>query len=135
MDIPEIKTHVFYGKRYKLVFGGIKENTSEEELKSVSERCEIPDINDIQALTDNRGTKNARMLIDLSSVADDRDLLRVLLDEGLHACDERIDNSVVDLYAKDLSSFLWRFGYRRIISVPSNMPLGDSHSSCTAEEE
>ncbi len=67
----------------------------------------------ILAATDDRSSEKKAIIIS-SDIENDKTLLRVLLDEGLHACDERLDNDVVDAYATDLSNFLYRCGYRRI---------------------
>ena len=113
MKIPKIKRHKFFGKPYKIKFGSIKENTPEAELKAIAERCGIADPDDILALTDSRQARHRTILIS-HEINDDKTLLRVLLDESLHACDERIDNDIVDIYATDIADFLWRCGYRRI---------------------
>lgn len=110
-NIPKIKTHTFYKKKYKVKFGPIKQHATAACLKETAERCGIAP-EDIIALTDDRGTKGQTILIS-DEIDSDKELLRVLLDEGLHACDERIDNGIVDIYARDLANFLWRCGYRR----------------------
>lgn len=112
MNVPDIKNHTFCGMRYKIVFGDIKENTTPEQLEETVRLCGLDSADDILALTDNRGTKNQTILVS-DKINDSEELLRVLLDEGLHACDDRLDNSVVAQYATDLSRFLWRCGYRR----------------------
>lgn len=112
MKIPKIKSHTFYGRKYQVVFGAIKDHTTPEELEEIAKTYGIPAPEDILALTDQRGSKDQTMLIS-DEIDDDKTFLRVLLDEGLHACDERIDNDIVDKYATDLSRFLWRCGYRR----------------------
>ena len=113
MKIPKIKSHTFFKKKYRIMFGSIKENTSQKDLEQTVRTCGLDSPDDILALTDDRGTKNQTILIS-DTIEDDQELLRVLLDEGLHACDDRLDNSIVDKYATDLSRFLWRCGYRRI---------------------
>lgn len=111
MDIPKIKRHTFYGKTYRIKFGPILDNSSPEDIERCKSRYGL-NPEDILALTDNRGNKNQTILVS-DNIEDDKVLLRVLLDEGLHACDDRIDNDVVDGYATSLSNFLWRCGYRR----------------------
>lgn len=113
MKIPKIKSHTFFKKKYKIVFGSIRGNTSEKDLEQTVRLCGLDSADDILALTDDRGTKNQTILVS-DTIEDDKVLLRVLLDEGLHACDERLDNAIVDQYATDLSRFLWRCGYRRV---------------------
>lgn len=111
MKIPKIKSHTFFGKKYKVKFGALKDNATPEELKACAQKCGLK-TNEIMAMTDNRGTKGQTILIS-DTIENDKDLLRVLLDEGLHACDDRLDNDIVDKYATDLASFLWRCGYRK----------------------
>lgn len=111
MKIPKIKSHTFYGKKYKIKFG-FKNNTNKKEMQACADACGIKP-EEILAMTDDRGTKNQTILIS-DTIEDDKTLLRVLLDEGLHACDERTDNDVVHEYATSLSNFLWRCGYRRV---------------------
>jgi len=42
----------------------------------------------------------------------ERRLLKVLVDEGIHACNFDLDNEVVDQYSDAISSFIWKVGYR-----------------------
>lgn len=112
MEIPKIKTHTFYGKKFKVKFGKIEKLVSKAELKRIKEKYEIPEDELPLALTDDRGTVGREILIS-DTIHDDKTLLRVLIDEALHACDERLDNDIVDAYATSISNFLWRCGYRR----------------------
>lgn len=112
MNIPKIKSHTFVNKRYRVKFCNIKKNVAKKELADIATTFGISSPDDILALTDNRGTKNQTIMVS-DQIEDDQTLLRVLLDEGLHACDDRLDNDIVDKYATDLSRFLWRCGYRR----------------------
>lgn len=113
MNLPQIKRHTFFGNRYLVKFGSLKQNTTEEELNSSAKKYGINSPDDILALTDDHDIKGKTILVS-DAIEDDKELMRVLLDEGLHACDNRLDNDVVDVYARDLASFLWRCGYRRI---------------------
>ncbi len=112
MVIPKIKTHTFFGKKYKIKFGKIKKLINKTDMKAMVKANNISASN-IVAGTDDRSTKGKALIVS-DNIESDKELLRVLVDEGLHACDERLDNDVVDAYATDISSFLWRCGYRRI---------------------
>jgi hypothetical protein len=46
------------------------------------------------------------------NILDDRDLMRVILDESFHATMWEIDNDVVAEFADDMAEFLYRVGYR-----------------------
>ena len=99
-------------KKFKIKFGPIKKHATKKEIKECKEKCGITNTDDILALTDDRVTKNKSILIS-TGIDDDKELLRVLLDEAIHACDDRIDNDIVDVYARDIANFLWRCGYRK----------------------
>ena len=107
----DVKSHTFYGKRYRIKFIDLSKDVDRADLEYCAKRYNIDDPNNIIAMTDTRTSKDKSILIS-SAIKSEKELLRVLLDEGLHACDDRLDNDVVDVYARDLSSFLWRCGYR-----------------------
>ena len=86
-----------------------------EILDNVRKSCNIADDEDIVGLTDdNRAEKLELIVSDKLEKENPKELLRVLLDEAFHALDSTTDNTVVDEYARDLSDFLWRCGYRRV---------------------
>ena len=43
----------------------------------------------------------------------DQRMLKVLIDEALHACVWDLDNEAVDERSTEIAEFLWRCGYRR----------------------
>lgn len=111
MNLPKVKKHTFNGEEYAVVFGDIKENTTDAELEEAQKICNIADANDILALTDDRGTENQTILIS-DKIRSSKELLRVMIDESLHACDSNLDNDTVDIYATDIANFLWKCGFR-----------------------
>jgi hypothetical protein len=113
MNIPKIKSHTFYRKKFKIKFGSVTRGISKKDLDNLKVKNNLTEDDDILALTDSRNTENKTIIIS-DAIEDDKTLLRVLLDEGIHACDDRLDNDVVHEYATSLSNFLWRCGYRRM---------------------
>jgi hypothetical protein len=111
MKLPKVTNHVFNDEEYAVVFGDIKENTSAEDLAATQKNCNIENADDILALTDDRGTENQTILIS-DKIKSSKELLRVLLDESLHACSSELDNDTVHIYATDISNFLWKCGFR-----------------------
>jgi hypothetical protein len=115
--IKRIKHHTFYGHRYKFRYVDPEAVVPKEELEEVRQRCGIKPGELVVGLTDDNRTPNPEMLVsDQLEEENPKELLRVLLDEAFHALDSTTDNDVVDEYARDLSNFLWRCGYRRITS-------------------
>lgn len=111
MKLPKVKNHTFNGEEYAVVFGDIKENTTAEELAEAQKICNIPNADDILALTDDRGTEDQTILIS-DKIKSSKELMRVIIDESLHACDSNLDNDTVDIYATDIANFLWKCGFR-----------------------
>jgi hypothetical protein len=95
-----IRSHVFRGKRYRIEFVAI-----EKGIKKLSPRalgtCSDPYTKD----------KTITIEPDIS----DRDLLKVAIDEGIHACVWDFDNTAVDQMSQSISDFLWRLGFRKTI--------------------
>jgi hypothetical protein len=106
-----IKSHTFYKKKYAIFYGKIAEILSKKDLKLTVAETGLP-ISKLGAFTSSPDCKHKAIVIDDSM--SDKDLLRVLIDESLHACDWTIDNDIVDHFASDIANFLWRCGYRRI---------------------
>lgn len=80
----------------------------------------MTDDDEIVGLTDGNQDKNKAIVIDDTIEAENpKDLLRVLLDEGIHACNFTIANDEVAKMADSLSSFLHRCGYRRVKATSS----------------
>lgn len=111
----KIKSHKFYGKKYKFQYGKLKKLVSKKDMTACSKSCNIKP-SEMWALTDPPDKKDKKIIVS-DDITDPKELLRVLLDEAFHALDFKTDNDVVAEYACDLASFLWRCGYRRIIST------------------
>lgn len=111
MNLPKVTKHTFNGEEYAVVFANVIENTSAKDLKEAQELCNIEDASMILALTDERGTPGQTILIS-DTIKNSKELLRVLIDESIHACNSEIDNDTVDIYATDISNFLWECGFR-----------------------
>lgn len=80
----------------------------------------IPEDIEIVGATDDNRAKVKKMIVsDKLEEENPKELLRVLLDESMHALDSTIDNDVVEEKARDLCEFLWKCGYRRV-SDPSS---------------
>ena len=113
--IKRIKSHIFYGREYKFIYAAPEKVVSPEVLNSVKEQFGFEKDEQIVGLTDdNRSRKKVMIVSDQLEKEDPKELLRVLLDESMHALDSTIDNDVVAEKAADLASFLWKCGYRRI---------------------
>lgn len=112
--IHKIKSHVFNGKRFRFVYGNFEKKIGKKETKEIIKNHQAKSIDEIDAITHHPDQKNKAIMVrdDLS----EKELLETLLDEGIHAVDFSIDNEFVDVYSKDLASFLWRCGYRRVKS-------------------
>jgi len=112
--IRRVKYHTFYGKKFKFIYGSLNKNVTSHD-KTLLKNAHNCTISQVHALTDNRSTKEKAIIVSDKVIKSDGEqmLLQVLIDESLHALNETIDNDIVERYAKDLSSFLWRCGYRR----------------------
>ena len=116
--IKQIKSHTFCGRKYKFRYTDPEKAVSSKELAEIRKSCHIEPDNTIVGLTDNNDVVNPEIIIsDTLDKLSPKDLLRVLLDEGIHACNSKINNDIVDQYARSLAGFLWRCGYRRIKRV------------------
>lgn len=87
-----MKSHVFGGKRWK-----IKELP---ESSAVDGECDSPEAPD-KAIYIRKGLT-------------EKVLLETLIHESLHALQWYLDEETVEEAGKDISSFLWRSGWRRI---------------------
>ena len=113
--IKQIKTHVFYGRTYQFIYARPELILSAAELSKVKKSNNLEEDDLILGLTDDNRAKVKKLIVsDVIEAEDPKELLRVLLDEAMHALDSTIDNDVVEEKATDLADFLWRCGYRRI---------------------
>ena len=111
--LRKIKTHTFYGHKYRFIYGKLESHISRAKLKKIATSFDIKNHADILALTDDHDVKEKAIIV-RDNIEQPKELLRVLLDEALHALDYKIDDNVIDHYSRDLSNFLWRCGYRRV---------------------
>lgn len=115
--ITKIKSHTFYGRRYKFIYDEPKDILSADDLAEIRKMSGLDEDTEILGATDdNRVSEKMMIVSDKLEAENPKELLRVLLDEAWHALDSTIDNTVVYEKAKDLCEFLWRCGYRRITS-------------------
>lgn len=91
----KIKSHIFRGKKYQIIIGKIDRKTLKLCPKCAG-TCDAPN------------TKNKAIHLDskLSGV----DLIKLAIDEGLHACCWDLDNNAVDEISGSISKFLYRLG-------------------------
>jgi hypothetical protein len=117
--IKKIKSHTFCGHKYRFRYADPEIVVSQEDLKDMRRSCKLAATEVIVGATDDNSTPNPEMIVsDQLEELNPKELLRVLLDEGLHGCNSRINNDIVAMYAESLSNFLWRCGYRRQKKVP-----------------
>jgi len=115
--IKRIKSHIFFGRKYQFIYAEPDKVVSKRLLQQTKKLFNIADNELIVGLTDdNRSRKKKIIVSDKLEQDNPKELLRVLIDEAMHALDSTIDNDVVDEKARDLTDFLWKCGYRRIIS-------------------
>ena len=111
--IRKIKDHIFYGRKYKFFYARPESILPAKEIAEVRTRYNLTEDDIIQGLTDDNRTRNKKLIVS-DEIEDPKELLRVLLDEAMHALDSTIDNDVVAEKAQDLCDFLWKCGYRRV---------------------
>jgi len=127
--ILQVKSHVFYGRKYNFFYGDIRKKLTKGEIKIICNKFGLRGEDTLLGATDdNRSKKKMIIVSDSIEQTSPKDLLRVLIDEAMHALDSTIDNDVVAEKATDLSNFLWRCGYRRI------KPEDSVDSTHTSEE-
>jgi hypothetical protein len=115
--IKKIKSHVFFGRKYTFVYADPEKVVSKRELQLTRKQCNMQPNESIVGLTDDNRSKKKKIIVsDKLEQEDPKELLRVLIDEAMHALDSTIDNDVVYEKADDLANFLWKCGYRRITS-------------------
>lgn len=119
--IKKIKSHIFFGRKYGFVYADPAEVVSSFELEKTRIQYNFKKGDEIVGLTDDNRAKGKRIIVsDKLEESDPKELLRVLIDEAMHALDFTTDNDVVDERARDLASFLWKCGYRRINACDSS---------------
>ena len=94
MKKPEKKrpaTHNFRGVEYRIAW-------RKPRIRAAGGTCDPPN------------KKNCT--IEVWPELDGLNLLRVLIDEGIHACHWDLDNEAVDQTSTCIANFLWRCGYR-----------------------
>lgn len=86
--MKSVQTHTFNKQRYKIYIG---------PLKGICDVDKHPPLS----------------LFVRTSAMSERQILTVLIHEALHACNWDKSEKVVERTSKDISSFLWRLGFRR----------------------
>ena len=84
-----IKSHVFAGNKYKIIW---------KKRKDCYGLCLHP------------SNKPKRMYI--CPYLNEKDLIKTAIDEGLHCSIWELDNQCVDLISESIGEFLWRIGFR-----------------------
>lgn len=90
-----IKSHVFGGKRYRI------RHVNAKKLGNAWGACDPPTQKDKE--------------IWLYRGMPPKKALEVEIHEVVHAIDWRLDEAAVKQMGKDISSFLWRLGYRKVV--------------------
>lgn len=91
----KIKTHIFRGKKYKIIwrrppkhfFGEIVDGSCDDREATDKEMWINPDL-------------------------EEKDFLKTCVDESFHACFFELDNEIVDEISESMGEFLWRVGFR-----------------------
>jgi hypothetical protein len=91
-----VRTHVFRGKRYNIKYANIPDDPDQE----VHGICDSP-VEPNKTIKINKNIDNPKKLLETE------------IHESIHAAFYDLDEAAVDEFAKDLSSFLWRLGYRK----------------------
>lgn len=97
--MKKIKSHIFRGKRYKIII-----NEIDDGILKLSPKC--------KGLCDAPNTRSKS--INLSRELSGIDLIKVAIDEGIHACCWDLDNKAVDEMSESISKFLYRLGVRYV---------------------
>jgi len=95
--VNKIKSHIFMGKRYQIKIGKI-----DKKILRLCPKC--------AGTCDEPKTKNKTICLD--SCLHGIDLIKVAIDEGIHACCWDLDNTTVDKMSHSISQFLFRLGVR-----------------------
>lgn len=90
--LRRINNHTFRGRRYAIKWR--KPKTHPLDVGT----CDPPHV--------------VNKTIEIDPRQEEKEILRVAIDEGLHACHWDIDNDSVDETSTCLSDFLWRIGFR-----------------------
>lgn len=101
----KIKSHVFRGKRYRIVWRPVSKAEKKQMKTDALGYCEGPPSATNKCITINPSISEF-------------DLLRAAIDEGLHACLWDLDNEAVDEMSESISRFLWRMGFRDSTITP-----------------
>lgn len=99
----KINSHIFRGRRYKI------------ENRSVHPDIKRCDPNTI-ATCDGPPSQTGKT-ITIDPEATGLSLLKVAIDEGIHACVWDFDNTAVNEMSESISMFLWRLGFRETTMV------------------
>jgi len=97
--MKKIKSHTFRKKRYKIIISEI-----DNEILKLEPRC--------KGLCDAPNTSGKS--ITLSPKLSGLNLIKVSIDEGIHACCWDLDNTTVDEMSESIAKFLYRLGVRDI---------------------
>lgn len=92
----KIKTRAFRGKDYRIIWRPVPKHTG--HAKDASGLCEDP--------------KSDKPRIWINPTLDEKDMLRVLIDEIFHAHFFDIENEAVDEFSTAMADFLTEVGYR-----------------------
>lgn len=94
-----IKTHVFRGKKYKIVFGTHRRFNRKED----DGQCDGPN-------------RQGKLLCVDPKLTPPREL-EVWVHEALHASFWDLDEEAIDEAGKSIASLLWRLGYRKALQT------------------
>jgi len=94
-DFRDIKAHVFRGKKYKVIWRKPPDDFFDY---------------DADGSCDDRNATQKEMWINPD--VDQKEFLKICIDESFHACLFEVDNEIVDEISESMGEFLWRIGFR-----------------------
>ena len=98
----KIKSHIFRGLRYKIKWRPITK----------AERKKMKYTQTLLGTCD--GPSSVGKTITIDPTVSGEELLKVAIDEAIHACMWDLDNVAVDEMSSSISSFLWKIGFRNV---------------------
>lgn len=93
----KIKSHTFRNKKYKIIW--------KKPPKSFFNA-------DADGACDDREASGKEIWINPN--VDEKEFLKICIDESFHACLFEVDNEIVDEISESMGNFLWRVGFRLI---------------------
>ena len=91
----KVKSHVFRGKKYKIIWRKPPKSFFGVE---------------VEGCCDDRDSREKEMWINPD--VEEKDFLKICIDESFHACLFEVDNEIVDEISESMGDFLWRIGFR-----------------------